>query len=77
MATNKVDNNKEYGEITTIKTIRLTVVNKVPKDEDKAVAEADKSIAELMEAIKKLGVDDIETINEKRFINLDNKADMK
>ena len=77
MATNKVDNNKEYGEITTIKTIRLTVVNKVPKDETKAVAEADKSMAELMEAIKKLGVDDIETINEKRFINLDNKADMK
>ena len=77
MATNKVDNNKEYGEITTIKTIRLTVVNKVPKDETKAVAEADKSMAELMEAIKKLGVDDIETINEKYFINLDNKADTK
>lgn len=77
MATNKVDNNKEYGEITTIKTIRLTVVNKVPKDEDKAITEVDEFMDELMDAIKKLGVDDIETINEKRFINLDNKADMK
>lgn len=71
MINNKDNSKKDYGEITTVKTIRLTVVNKVPKDENKAMVEVDEFMAELIGAIKKLGVDNIETLNEKRFVNLD------
>lgn len=71
MINNKDNSKKDYGEITTVKTIRLTVVNKVPKDENKAMLEVDEFMNELIGAIKKLGVDNIETLNEKRFVNLD------
>lgn len=71
MVNNKDNSKKDYGEITTVKTIRLTVVNKVPKDENKAMVEVDEFMNELIGAIKKLGVDNIETLNEKRFVNLD------
>lgn len=69
--TNK-DNNK-YGEITTIKTIRITVVNKVPKDEDKALKIVEKDQERILTALKKLGVDNIEILQSKTFENLDNK----
>lgn len=71
MVNNKDNSKKDYGEITTVKTIRLTVVNKVPKDESKAMVQVDEFMTELIGAIKKLGVDNIETLNEKRFVNLD------
>lgn len=75
--TNKQKDNRKFGEITTIKTIRITVVNKVPKDEEKAkrLVEADQK--RIVRALKKLGVDDIEIVNEKTFMNLDNKTDTK
>lgn len=69
--TNK-DNNK-YGEITTIKTIRITVINKVPKDEDKALKIVEKDQERILTALKKLGVDNIEILQSKTFENLDNK----
>lgn len=65
--------NSKYGEITTVKTIRITVVNKVPKDEEKALKIVEKDQERIIGALKKLGVDNIEILRSKTFENLDNK----
>lgn len=70
-ATNK--ENSKYGEITTVKTIRITVVSKVPKDEEKALKIVDADQKRIINAIKKLGVDNVEVLQSKMFENLDNK----
>ena len=65
--------NSKYGEITTVKTIRITVVNKVPKDEEKALKIVDADQKRIIGALKKLGVDNVEVLQSKTFENLDNK----
>lgn len=72
MAMTNKENNK-YGEITTVKTIRITVVSKVPKDEEKALKIVDADQERIIGALKKLGVDNIEILQTKTFENLDNK----
>lgn len=72
MAMANKENNK-YGEITTVKTIRITVVSKVPKDEEKALKIVDADQKRIISALKKLGVDNVEVLQTKTFENLDNK----
>lgn len=71
MATNKVDNNKEYVEITEIKTIQITTVYKVPADEETAIQYVEAQDKKLIECISKLPVDDVKITNTKRFMNFD------
>lgn len=73
MANTNKDNSK-FGEVTTIKTIRITVVNKVPSNETKALRLVESDQKRIIRALKKLGVDDVEIVNEKTFMNLDNKS---
>lgn len=65
--------NSKYGEITTVKTIRITVINKVPRDEDKALKIVERDQKRIISALKKLGVDNVEVLQSKTFENLDNK----
>lgn len=65
--------NSKYGEITTVKTIRITVINKVPRDEDKALKIVERDQKRIIGALKKLGVDNVEVLQSKTFENLDNK----
>lgn len=62
---------KETKEITNVKTIQITTVNKFTNgDEAKALAESNKTQEKILEKIKKL-VDDLQVLNSKTFINFD------
>ncbi len=69
---NKIEYDKNTGEITEVKTIQITTVYKVPADEDAAIQYAEAQGKVLLECISKLPVDDVKVVNSKRFMNLDN-----
>lgn len=65
----KTKTQNKTGEATVVTTIRLTNIMKVSNDQEKALDEINAAQKKLLQSIKGK-VDNLELINERKFLNL-------
>lgn len=65
----KAKTQSKTGEATVVTTLRITTIMKVSNDQEKALDEINAAQKKLLQSIKSK-VDNLELINERKFLNL-------